>query len=84
MVPTKVLYISPVKKSPGQHRSNSSSKAGPHRGSSHDEKASSLSRKKTRVVQGHLMPIRDLDCGYDKEHYLEDPEDVLEREFGEP
>jgi len=30
------------------------------------------------------MPIRDLDCGYDKEHYLEDPEDVLEREFGEP
>lgn len=36
------------------------------------------------MIQGHLMPIRDMDCGYEREHYLEDPEDVLDRDFGVP
>ena len=38
--------------------------------------------KVTRVVQGHLMPIRDLNCGLNKAHYLEDPEEVIDHEFG--
>ncbi len=30
------------------------------------------------------MPIRDRNQGFVREHYLEDPEEVLEREFGQP
>ena len=30
------------------------------------------------------MPIRDLNQGLKKEHYLEDPDHLLRREFGEP
>lgn len=38
--------------------------------------------KVTRIVQGHLMPIRDLNKGGPKEHYLEDQK-IINKEFGE-
>lgn len=37
--------------------------------------------KITRIIQGHLMPIRDLNKGTEKEHYIEDQK-IIHREFG--
>ena len=39
--------------------------------------------KVTRIVQGHLMPVRDQNRGLQKEHYLED-QNIVNKEFGEP
>lgn len=52
----------------------------------HVEKSKFISEssptKKTRIIQGHLMPIRDLDEGNMRNGYLED-QDIIEREFGQ-
>lgn len=39
------------------------------------------SNKVTRIIQGHLMPIRDLNKGLPRDHYLEDQE-IIHRDFG--
>lgn len=36
----------------------------------------------TRIIQGHAMPIRDINRGRKKEHYLED-QNIINKEFGE-
>lgn len=37
----------------------------------------------TRIIQGHLMPVRDNNKGKQREHYLEDQK-IIRKEFGEP
>lgn len=77
LIPTRMLYISPSRNSLGPHHSRSNSRSPSREPSQHLDVV-------TRVVQGHLMPIRDLNKGLYKQHYLEDPNNVLEKEFGVP
>ena len=90
MIPTKMLYITPkrstyedeqLKETSGSPRDVASTYRSRHGSNSGNRQHS---EKVTRVVQGHLMPIRDRNSGFIKEHYLEDPEEILEREFGQP
>lgn len=40
-------------------------------------------RNVTRIIQGHLMPIRDFNKGGQKSHYLEDQQ-IINKDFGVP
>ena len=88
MIPTRMLYVSP-KRGNNEKMPTRETSASPRGGVStyHSPRGShsgnrQQSDKVTRVIQGHLMPIRDRNSGFIKEHYLEDPEEVLDREFG--
>ena len=39
-------------------------------------------QRKNRVIQGHLMAVRDMNEGMQKMAYVED-QDIIRREFGE-
>lgn len=70
LMPTRMLYISPSRQEG----------ASPPREDSH---SGGKGAQVTRIVQGHLMPIRDANRGHSREHYLEDA-GKLQREFGQP
>jgi hypothetical protein len=46
------------------------------------ESSPSKYKQVTRIIQGHLMPIRDANKGVAKDHYLEN-QDIIHKDFGQ-
>lgn len=66
MVPTRMVYISPRR-----DKSKTLVVESPEFNNQSSSKQIEF-KKINRIVQGHLMTVRDFNKGLQKEHYLED------------